>query len=164
MGVKIEKLKNETLKSCHHIKQSSTKSYLVLKDKSLLTFNYTSNLKNKAIAYFKSSDCEQDLDLILNLLYSFQPSKMPKFEEFKFRDQRVLKKGQLVKNQLNIYFTVLGAIGYKIGLIMSGTTGATIGFSIAVGAGIIIVLIVGGSIVINRYQSIANCPQQYLTS
>ncbi len=100
--------------------------------------------------YFKSTDYEDDLDEIIEILYILRPTDKPDFSEHKVLKKRLKAKAKFVRAQVVLFIVASGSAGLEIG---SYFYNPKIGLIIGTTAGVLIVSFVAGQIIIRRMGS-----------
>jgi hypothetical protein len=150
MKTQFKELKGSLKRSTNLVTQVAHESWSFTMEKSINGVAYAHSQMQKIGQYFKSEAYEQDLDQVIDFLHIHKPSSKPNFDKFSNRNERVFEKSKYVKIQAVIFVGAIASIGAEIGSKFWGLEGAAAGFAIGTAAGVVIVTVVAGGILVKR--------------
>ena len=153
MKSQMKKFKKTFEQSKNLVAQAAQDSWNVTKEKSIEGASFAQTQIEKLGQYLKSEAYEQDLDQVIELLYIHKASSKPSFSKFASRNERVFQKSKFIKEQAILFVAATAGIGAEIGGQLMGPQGLATGFAIGTAAGVIIVTVVAGHIIIKRLNS-----------
>jgi len=108
---------------------------------------------NSTKRYVNCERYEFDLDFVIKVLHIHNPKSAPPFVSWSEDSDRVAKKTKYIAQQALLFIKLSATTGMALGGKFYGPDGAVAGYIVGAAAGVVIVVLICGAVVIYRSQN-----------